>query len=75
MTNESTGDRAHRPMGYLKVIDEHGRRHLIRHGAIQMLYDSDVCQDSTVIVVSGRAIMVPRPLTEMLRMLEEGMRR
>lgn len=75
MTNEPTGDRGRQTVGYLKVIDEHGRRHLIRHGAIQMLYDSDVCQDSTVIVVSGRAIVVPRPLTEMLRMLEEGMRR
>lgn len=74
MANEPTGDRARRPEGYLKVVDEHGRRHLIRHAAIQMLYDSDVCQDS-IVVVSGRAIVVPRPLTEMLRMLEDGMRR
>lgn len=46
-----------------------GRRHLIRIGAIQLLSDGDLCRDSAVVVVAGRAITVAETLDEIVRLI------
>lgn len=51
---------------YLAVTDGDGLRHLIRIGAIQMLSDGDVCRDTAIIIVAGRAITVAEPLDQIV---------
>lgn len=54
---------------YLVVVNGDGLRHLIRIGAIQMLSDGDLCRDTTVIVVAGRAIVVAEPFDQLAKMI------
>ena len=61
---------ANRAGGFLLLVDDAGRRNLVRLGAIQMLADCDELHDTTVLVVAGRAITVPRPLDEILAAIE-----
>ena len=56
--------------GFVGVVDADGVRHLLRLGAIQMIADTDQCQDSTVIVVAGRSIIVPVPLDEVMAVID-----
>ena len=56
--------------GFLLLVDDAGRRNLVRLGAIQMLADCDEVRDTTVLVVAGRAIIVPRPLDDILAAIE-----
>jgi hypothetical protein len=57
---------ANRLGGFLLLIDEGGRRNLVRIGSIQMLADADEMHDSTIVVVAGRCLTVPRPLDDLL---------
>ena len=61
---------ANRAGGFLLLVGDAGRRNLVRLGAIQMLADCDELHDTTVLVVAGRAITVPRPLDEILEAIE-----
>ena len=61
---------ADRAGGFLLLVDDAGRRNLVRLGAIQMLADCDEVRDTTVLVVAGRAITVPRPLDDILAAIE-----
>jgi len=56
--------------GFVLLVDDAGRRNLVRLGAIQMLADCDEVRDTTILVVAGRAITVPRPLDEILAAIE-----
>jgi hypothetical protein len=56
--------------GFVGVVDADGVRHLLRLGAIQMIADTDQCQDTTVIVVAGRSIIVPVPLDEVIEVID-----
>lgn len=61
---------ASRTGGFLLLFDDAGRRNLVRLGAIQMIADCDEVRDTTVLVVAGRAITVPRPLDDILAAIE-----
>ena len=61
---------ANQARGFLLLVDDAGRRNLVRLGAIQMMADCDELHDTTVLVVAGRAITVPRPLDEILEAIE-----
>ncbi len=52
--------------GYVLLTDVDGLRHVVRVSSIQMMSDSDPCQDTTVAVVAGRALSLPMPLEEFL---------
>lgn len=60
--------------GYLTVRDADGLRHAIRIASIQMLSDGDPVGDTTVVLVAGRAIVVPIPLDKVISLLEGGAR-
>jgi hypothetical protein len=62
----------HRPRGpgFLLVRDADGLRHVIRASSIQMMSDADPCCDTTVAVISGRNLIIPQPLDELLDMIE-----
>lgn len=62
-------DRVERIGPYLAVTDGDGLRHLIRIGSIQMLSDGDLCRDTAIIVVAGRAIVVAEPLDTLAPLL------
>ena len=55
---------------YLMVVDTDGRRCLIRITAIQFLVDGDALQDTTIIVVAGRLIVVAEPLEDVLSVID-----
>lgn len=55
--------------GFLMIQDVDGLRHAIRFGAVQLVSDGDPCCDSTVVVVSGRALFVDQPLDEVLALI------
>ena len=61
---------ANRAGGFLLLVDDAGRRNLVRLGAIQMLADCDEVRDTTILVVAGRAITVPRPLDDIHEAIE-----
>lgn len=65
-----SGPGVQRIKGFVGVVDADGVRHLLRLGAIQMIADTDSCQDTTVIVVAGRSIMVPLPLDDVIAVID-----
>lgn len=60
--------------GYIFLTDQDGTRHLIRVSAIQFLSDADQCRDSTVITISGRPIVTPVPLDDLVMQLHAASR-
>lgn len=52
--------------GFLMLVDDAGRRNLVRIGSIQLLADCDELHDTTILVVAGRAITVPRSLDDLM---------
>jgi hypothetical protein len=61
--------------GYVLLTDVDGLRHVVRVSSIQMMSDSDPCQDTTVAVVAGRALSLPMPLEEFLGKVVDGERK
>lgn len=55
------------PPTFLPVVDDEGRRFVIRTSAIQFLADGDAFQDTTIIAVAGRPICIPRPLDDICK--------
>lgn len=47
---------------YLLVVDDEGRRHLIRRSAIMLVSDEDPVGDTSLLTVAGRTIRIPASL-------------
>ena len=54
------------PRGFVGLIDADGQRHVVRSTSVQMLSDGDPCRDTCVVVAAGRAMVIPRPLEEVV---------
>lgn len=50
---------------FLKMLDDEGRRVIVRMSAIQQACDYDECQRETFLTVAGRTIPVRIPLDEL----------
>lgn len=57
---------------FIQVTDGEGIRHTIKTTSISMISDSDSLQNETHIVVTGRTIMVHKPMDEILREIREA---
>ena len=64
MNREAAMSTTRRAGPFLEVIDEEGCRHLVRVTAVQLLSDTDVLQNETLITAAGRTIRVPHALDE-----------
>ncbi len=57
---------------YLLVIDDEGRRHLVRRSAVLLVSDEDIAADTTLICVAGRTIRIAVSLDVVVDALHDG---
>lgn len=59
------------PPIFIALVDDEGRRFVIRTSAIQFLADGDAFQDTTILAVAGRPICIPRALDDICKELND----